>query len=205
MQIITAGEIDISNTQTGALLYTGFYNSTTKKFATFPLIDVPSNATTPFYEDWAGQGFEKQDGPGVRLLVNDTSYEYWNFTDYVMFQATNGNIWVPEGTFSWVVDAISELTKPANIFKSSTGTIQAGLTEKLAINHTKAGERLGRPLGQLHGDQSAPAGPLSEGVAASGLIPRSRRRVASPARRRLTSQLVDTRIAALKLINLSCF
>ena len=132
VQLITGGNIVVKNAA-GVVVSTGFYNATTGKFATFPLVDVAANATSPFYEDSFGV---KTDSPYMPLFLNDTTVMNISFKDYVMFQAKNGVIWVPQGTFSWVVNASSTLTKVNNVWKTNTKTTQAGLTAKPAINHT---------------------------------------------------------------------
>ena len=113
-----------ANTKTG-LVYQD-PNTLAATAPKLPLIDLDAGATEPWYE--MNQNL-KHDSPEWPLLRGYSTRMNLNFRDYVMFKPANGGVWVPEGTFSWTIDATFDPTASPVVKTTATAT-------KATVNHS---------------------------------------------------------------------
>jgi len=104
--------------------------------APFPLLDVPSNATTPWYGGLLANPNVIGDSPGFPVGEASTATFKFNVTNYVMYNPdpAQGGIWVPQAKFDWNIDA------SATWVGHITGWVVTDVTPPKvsghAINHT---------------------------------------------------------------------
>lgn len=133
VQIINGKTISVVPVEGRHLRLDGIYKvdaSTTPPTFTaplLPLVDVDTGSTTPFY---AGTS----DSPISTLLTYHDTTDSMSCTDYVMYSASNGKIWVPEGTFSWSYTAKATWTSGDFTVTASVVPTQGQL--KVVIDHT---------------------------------------------------------------------
>ena len=139
VQIVNGGTVSVLNGSGHGFSGPGKLDTSTNPptFTPAPanLIDVPKVAppatpADPFYHGTS-------DLPSVGLVEGFTSTKSMSVTDYVMYQAPGGSIWVPEGTFSWSYKSVATDTPNAPIpWKVTTPITPTKQQLKVKIDHT---------------------------------------------------------------------
>ncbi len=137
VQIINNRSISITPVPGGVQTGTGCYkvdkttNPPTYTPAPFPLIDVEVGSATPFYAS-------TNDSPTASINNYHNTTDSASFTDYVLYSASNGAIWVPEGKFNWTYSDMATWTMRGNMggFRFSAPTVPTKGQLKVSIDHS---------------------------------------------------------------------